>query len=295
MTVALFMQALFAGLTNGFVYALVGLGIAVIFKGSRTVNVVQGEFVIIGALIVVGLLGAAGVPYPLAALGGIAGGLLLGGAMEVVFIRPLIRRKADEEALLLVSIGLAVALSAAVLYVAGRGSYLLPAVGDNAVVHVAGAIVRVHALFLIAAGVVLVAALALFFRRTPLGLSMMAAAMEPDGATVIGIDTARMRTLSFALGGALGAAAGILVAPLTEVNYQMGLTLTLKGFAAAVLGGLANPLGAVAGGLLIALVEAFGIVFIASGYKNVFAMSVLILVMVLLPNGLLGRAARAGG
>lgn len=295
MTAALFIQALFTGLTNGFVYALVGLGIAVIFKGSRTVNVVQGEFVVIGAFIVVGLLGAAGLPYPLAVLGGIAGGFLMGGATEVAFIRPLIRRKADEEALLLVSIGLAVAASAAVLYVAGRGSYLLPAVGGNAVVGIGGATVRLHALFLIASGALLVAALALFFRRTALGLSMMAAAMEPDGATVTGIDTARMRTLSFALGGALGAAAGILVAPLTEVNYQMGLALTLKGFAAAVLGGLANPLGAVVGGLLIAMVEAFGVVFIASGYKNVFAMSVLILVMVLVPNGLLGRAARAGG
>ena len=295
MSTALFIQTLFAGLTNGFVYALVGLGIAVIFKGSRTVNVVQGEFVIIGAFIVVGLLGVAGVPYPLAALGGIVGGFLLGSATEVAFIRPLIRRKADEEALLLVSIGLAVAASAAVLYVAGRGSYLLPAVGGNAVVQVAGATVRVHALFLIGSGAVLVTALALFFHRTALGLSMMAAAMEPDGATVTGIDTGRMRTLSFALGGAVGAAAGILVAPLTEVNYQMGLALTLKGFAAAVLGGLANPLGAVAGGILIAMVEAFGVVFIASGYKNVFAMSVLILVMVLLPNGLLGRAARAGG
>ncbi|QRG06944.1 branched-chain amino acid ABC transporter permease [Xanthobacter dioxanivorans] len=295
MTAALFVQALFAGLTNGFVYALVGLGIAVIFKGSRTVNVVQGEFVVIGALVVVGLLDAAGLPYPVAALAGIVGGLLLGSFTEVAFIRPLIRRRAGEDALLLVSIGLAVAMSAAVLYVAGRGSYLLPAVGGNAVVNLAGATVRVHALFLIASGAALVLGLAWFFRHTMLGLSMMAAAMEPDGATVTGIDTERMRTLTFALGGALGAAAGILVAPLTEVNYQMGLALTLKGFAAAVLGGLANPLGAVAGGILIAMVEAFGIVFIASGYKNVFAMSVLILVMVLLPNGLLGRRARAGG
>ena len=136
MTVALFVQALFAGLTNGFVYALVGLGIAVIFKGSRTVNVVQGEFVIIGALIVVGLLGAAGVPYPLAALGGIAGGLLLGGAMEVVFIRPLIRRKADEEALLLVSIGLAVALSAAVPVLLKKFNWIVPLVEVELVVYV---------------------------------------------------------------------------------------------------------------------------------------------------------------
>lgn len=90
MTAALFIQALFAGLTNGFVYDLVGLGIAVIFKGSRTVNVVQGEFVVIGAFIVVGLLGVAGLPFPVAALGGIAGGVLLGGVTEMAFIRPLI-------------------------------------------------------------------------------------------------------------------------------------------------------------------------------------------------------------
>ncbi|QCI63399.1 branched-chain amino acid ABC transporter permease [Phreatobacter stygius] len=295
MSLALVIQAVLAGLTNGFVYALVGLGIATVFKGSRTINVVQGEFVVIGALVAVGLIELAGLPYPAAAFVGLAFGGLAGGAIEACFIRPMIRRRAGEEGMLLVSIGLAVATSAAVLFVAGRGSYLLPAVGGNAVVDIGGAVVRVHALFLIGFGAVLVGALALFFRRTPLGLSMMAAALEPDGATVIGIDVERMRQATFVLGGVLGATAGILVAPLTEVNYQMGLALTLKGFAAAVLGGLANPLGAVAGGLCIALVESFGIVFIASGYKNVFAMSVLILVMLLLPNGLIGRAKRAGG
>jgi len=294
MSFALPVQAVLSGITIGFVYALIGLGIAVIFKGSKVVNAMQGEFAIVGGMTAAIVL-AAGLPFITAIAAGIGVGALGGGLIQRFLVGPMIARKANEESMLLLTIGIAFTLSAAVLFVAGRGSHLLPAVGGNGVVELAGATIRIHAIFLMIAGSLLVGGLAVFFKHTVLGIAMTAAALDPDGATIVGINVQRMRQATFVLGGALGAIAGILVAPLTEVGYQMGLTLTLKGFAAAVVGGLTNPLGAVAGGLLIGLVESFGVVFIASGYKNVFAMTVLIFIMILVPNGILGRAGRAGG
>ncbi len=294
MSLTLSIQAVFAGITNGFVYALTGLGIAVIFAGSRVVNAMQGEFAVVGGMTVAIAL-AAGASLPVAIAAGLILGTGIGHFMHDALINPMIRRKANEESMLLLTIGVAFTLSSLVLFIAGRGSHLLPAVGGNAVLTLAGATIRVHAIFLIVVGSMLVGALAIFFKRAPLGIAMVAAALDADGAAITGINVTRMRQTAFILGGGLGAVAGILVAPLTEVGYQMGLGLTLKGFAAAVVGGLANPLGAVVGGILIGLVESFGVVFIASGYKNVFAMSVLIAVMILVPNGILGRAGRTGG
>jgi branched-chain amino acid transport system permease protein len=140
-----------------------------------------------------------------------------------------------------------------------------------------------------------VAALHLFYRHTLLGLSMAAASADPDGATSVGIDVDRARLYTFLLGGAVGAVAGILVTPLIAMSYHMGIVYTLKGFTAAILGGIANPIGAVAGGLALGLLESLAVVGFPSGYRDAVAMGLLIVIMIVLPNGLLGRAGRAGG
>jgi branched-chain amino acid transport system permease protein len=124
---------------------------------------------------------------------------------------------------------------------------------------------------------------------------MTAASIDADGAATNGIDVARMRGYTFVLGGAIGALAGILVTPLIAISYSMGLGITLKGFAAAILGGLVNPLGAVLGGLVIGISEALAVVGISSGYKDVVALVIMIVMMILRPNGLLGSAGRKGG
>ena len=157
------------------------------------------------------------------------------------------------------------------------------------------AVIQFHALWLIAIGIGATLALRAFYHRTTIGLSMMAASIDADGAATTGINVARMRTFTFVLGGLLGALGGILVTPLIGVDYQLGLNLTLKGFAAAVLGGLTNPLGAAVGGLTLGLVESLAIIGISSSYKDVVAFSVLIIIMILMPQGILGRAGRRGG
>lgn len=294
MTGTLILQAIMAGLTSGFVYALIGVGIAVIFRGSHIINAMQGEFAVMGALVAVFAFATFGLPYWLAALLGVTAGALTGVLIDVLFVRPMKRRNASEESFLLLTIGLAFTLSAAALYFAGRDSHLLPPYAEG-VVDLGGATIPKHALWLILIAMLVVGGLRLFYRKTLLGLSMAAASADPDGAVTTGIDVNRARLYTFLLGGAVGAIAGILVTPLIAMNYHMGIVYTLKGFAAAILGGIANPIGAVAGGVVLGLLESLAAVVFPSGYRDAVAMIFLIVIMIVMPNGLIGRAGRAGG
>lgn len=295
MSASLIQQAVLSGITNGMVYALIGIGLSVIFKGTRIINAMQGEFAVVGALVTVFAMKAAGLPYAAAIAAGVLAGALSGALIDLAFVRPMMRRGASEESFLLLTIGLAFALSAAALYFGGRDSHLLPGFGGERVIDILEATLPVHAAWLIAVGAAVVLALRLFYTRTLLGLAMTAASNDADGATTTGIYVGRMRSLTFLLGGAVGAVAGILVTPLIAMNYQMGIGLTLKGFAAAILGGLTNPLGAVLGGLVLGLAESLAVVAFPSGYRDVVALSILVAIMIVLPNGLLGRAGRKGG
>ena len=255
MSLSLILQALQAGITNGFIYALVGMGLAVIFRGSRVINVMHGEFSVVAAMTTVLVLNAAKYPYWFAILAGMLTGPAIGALIELTLVRPMIRQQATEDQFVLLTIGLERAIAASVLFWIGRDGYLLPAFGGDHVFIVFDVVVREHSLWLIAIAVLVVVSLREFFRRTTLGLAMTAASIDADGATTTGINVARMRTLTFVLGGLLGAIAGILITPLIAVDYTIGLPITLKGIAAAILGGFTNPLGAVIGGLTLGIVE----------------------------------------
>lgn len=295
MLLGLIAQSLLSGVVNGLIYALVGFGIAAIFRGSHIANVMQGEFSVVGAVVVDVLLMELGWSYWAAALAGCMSGIALGALLDVVFIRRLVAQNAPEDSYLLFTIGISITISATVLFLFGRESHLLPEIGRGQVFIVLDAVLQEHALWLIGVSVLLMFGLRYFYRRTSIGLRMTAASIDPDGAATIGIDVRAMRTLTFVIGGLLGAIAGILISPIIPVGYMVGLPLTLKGFAAAILGGLTNPLGAVAGGLTIGIIEALTIMQMSSAYKDVVTFSVLILIMIVMPNGLLGRAGRAGG
>lgn len=294
-TWTLFVQSILTGLTNGFVYALIGLGLSVVFRGSKIINAMQGEFALVAGIVALLAFNALGLPLPLAFVLGVLAGGATGWLMEMLLISPARRRGANDDTYLLVTLGAAFAISAAVLYFFGRDSHALPGIGGNGSISVFDAAMRVHSIWLIVISVSVVLLLQLFYRRTTLGTSMMAASIDPDGAATIGIDVGRMRLLTFVMGGAVGGLAGVLVAPLITIHYQMGLLLTLKGFAAAILGGILNPFGAVVGGLVLGLVESLAVVTISSGYKDVISMTLLILIMIVMPNGILGRGGRRGG
>lgn len=291
----LILQSLLAGLTNGLIYALIGLGIAAIFKGSDIVNAMQGEFGTMAAIVTSLLMAAQGWPYWLAGFCGLSVGLIFGVIIEFVLVRPMRRRDAPHDSYLLLTLGLSITFSALILYVAGSESYKLPGFGGDRVWIILNAVVPEQSLWLLGCGVAIILATRWFFGRTSLGLRMMAAAIDADGAATIGVNVPLMRTITFGLGGILGSAAGLLIATSIPLDYHTGLILTLKGFAAAILGGITNPIGAAVGGITIGVLEAASIISISSAYKDVVTFALLIVIMIFLPNGMLGKARRAGG
>jgi len=295
MLTTLFVQSILSGLTNGFVYGLIGLGIAVIFRGTRIINAMQGDFALLGGLGAYLAMNALGFSLIPSFCAGVLAGGLLGLVVERLLVRPVDRRGGTEDSFLLVTLGGAFAVSAAVLFFFGRDSRVLNGIGGDASIDVLDAALRIHAVWLIVISTIVVSGLRLFYNHTELGQSMLAASIDIDGASTIGINVPLMRTLTFLAGGLLGGLAGVLVAPLVNVHYEMGLLLTLKGFAAAILGGLTSPFGAIVGGVTLGLVESLAIVFVSSGYKDVIAMSILIVIMIIMPQGLLGRQGRRGG
>jgi branched-chain amino acid transport system permease protein len=294
-TITLLLQSILAGLTNGFVYGLIGLGIAIVFRGARIINAMQGDFALLGSVVAYVSLTRFHLPMLPAFLVGVIAGGVLGFLVERFLIRPTEERAGTEDSYLLVTLGGAFAASAAVLLYFGRDSYVLSGVGGDSSINVFDAAIRVHAVWLIVISSLVVTGLKLFYSYTRLGQAMLAASIDVNGSLTIGINVPLMRTLTFVAGGLMGGLAGVLVAPLINIHYEMGLLLTLKGFAAAILGGLTSPLGAVLGGLTLGLVESLAIVAVSSGYKDVIAMAILILIMIVMPQGLLGRRGRRGG
>lgn len=291
----LLLQSVLTGLSNGFVYALIGLGISVVYRGTRILNAMQGEFALVAGLVAFIALKTFDVPLLVAFLGGIVSGGIVGWLMEAILISPARLRGATDDTFLLVTLGVAFAISAAVLYFFGRDSLPLPGLGGNGSLDIFDAAIRIHSVWLMVISISVVTLLMLFYHRTHLGLSMMAVSIDADGASMTGISVPRMRSLTFLLGGAVGGLAGVLVAPLITVHYEMGLLLTLKGLAGAILGGLLIPSGAVIGGIALGLIESLAVVTISSGYKDVISMTTLIVIMIVMPNGILGRGGRRGG
>ena len=295
MTITLLLQSILAGLTNGFVYGLIGLGIAIVFRGARIINAMQGDFALLGSVVAYVSLTRFHLPMLPAFLVGVIAGGVLGFLVERFLIRPTEERAGTEDSYLLVTLGGAFATSAAVLLYFGRDSYVLSGVGGDSSINVFDAAIRIHAVWLIVISSLVVTGLKLFYSYTRLGQAMLAASIDVNGSLTIGINVPLMRTLTFVAGGLMGGLAGVLVAPLINIHYEMGLLLTLKGFAAAILGGLTSPLGAVFGGVTLGLVESLAVVAVSSGYKDVIAMAILILIMIVMPQGLLGRRGRRGG
>jgi branched-chain amino acid transport system permease protein len=294
-TITLLLQSILAGLTNGFVYGLIGLGIAIVFRGARIINAMQGDFALLGSVVAYVSLTRFHLPMLPAFLVGVIAGGILGFLVERFLIRPTEERAGTEDSYLLVTLGGAFAASAAVLLYFGRDSYVLSGVGGDSSINVFDAAIRIHAVWLIVISSLVVTGLKLFYSYTRLGQAMLAASIDVNGSLTIGINVPLMRILTFVAGGLMGGLAGVLVAPLINIHYEMGLLLTLKGFAAAILGGLTSPLGAVFGGVTLGLVESLAVVAVSSGYKDVIAMAILILIMIVMPQGLLGRRGRRGG
>ena len=281
-------QFLIAGLSQGAIYALVAIGFSVIYRTTRIVNFAQGEFVMLGGLGAASAL-AAGLAQPL----GAALALLVAATAAFVLHHVLVRLAASAPVTLviIVTIGASIALRGAAQLLWGRNYRTLPAFAGAEPFHVGGVTILPQALLILVVTVAIVAGLDAVFRRTRFGRAMVAAAINPRAATLVGIEVRHVHAAAFVLAGVLGALAGLLVTPLSMVQFESGLMFGLKGFAAAVLGGLGSLYGVVAGGLVLGLAEALGAGYLSSAYKDAVAFVLLIAVLLTRPGGVFGRIA----
>jgi len=281
-------QFLLSGLTVGAIYALVALGFCIIYNASHVINFAQGEFVMIGGMATASLLGA-GLPLAFAALGAVALAALVGMALARFAVQP--ARGASVVTLIIITIGAAILLRGLASIVWDKRIHALPAFSGDQPINVAGATLAPQSLWVIGVTALAVAALWGFFNRTLTGKAILAVSHNRLAAQLVGISVQRVLLVSFALSAALGALAGILIGPITFTSWDVGLLLGLKGFAAAILGGMGSGPGAVVGGLTLGLLESLGAGYLSSAYKDAIAFIVMLAVLMLMPGGLLGGRA----
>jgi len=280
------LQFVFSGLTVGAIYALVALGFTLIYNASDIINFAQGEFVMLGGMTTV-FAALAGVPLPLAALIAVAVTTGVGLALHRFAIEP--ARGASSVVLIMITIGASVFLRGVAQIVFDKRFHSLPPLFGNEPFRWGGAAILPQSLVVLAGAAVIVVLLWLFIERTLLGKAVIATAANRLAARLIGVNTRRIIEFSFAVSAAIGAVAGILITPIALTSYDVGTLLALKGFAAAMLGGIGSPLGAVVGGLVIGMIEALSAGYISSSYKDAAAFLIILVVLVAMPQGLFGR------
>nr|WP_269669336.1 branched-chain amino acid ABC transporter permease [Pseudomonas monteilii] len=298
------MQQVLNGLVLGSIYALVALGYTMVYGIIGLINFAHGEVVMVGAMVTISVLtmlaGAGFAPglitLLLAIMAAVVVCMLLAQGMEKYAYRPL--RKAPRLTPLILAIGISIALQNLAMMIWGRGYKTFPEVVETQPVDVFGATVTNVQLSIMLIAVVIMLGLWLLVDKTRLGKAMRATAQNQEVAGLMGININRVITATFLIGASLGAIAGVMRA----INYgqadaYMGLLLGLKAFSAAVLGGIGNLFGAMAGGLLLGLIESLAAGytgqitggFLGANYQDIFAFAVLILVLLFRPNGLLGE------
>jgi branched-chain amino acid transport system permease protein len=232
---------------------------------------------------------AAGVPLFLAALIAVVAAIAIGLLLHRLAIEP--ARGASAVTLIIITIGASILLRGLAAIIFDKQFHKLPAFTGDAPIDILGAAVQPQSFWVLGGAAVVVVALYVFLEHTIIGKAVLATAANRLAARLVGINTTTIMALAFGGSAAIGAIAGILVTPITLTNYDVGTLLALKGFAAAMLGGMGNPVGAVVGGLLLGLLEAFGAGYLSSTYKDAFAFLVILIVLLVAPQGLFGRRA----
>ena len=281
------LQFVFSGLTVGAIYALVALGFTLIYKASDIINFAQGEFVMLGGMTTV-FAAQAGLPLPVAALIAVVLTTAIGLALHRFAVAP--ARGASPVALIMITIGASIFLRGVAQIVFDKRFHSLPPLFGGDPIKFGGAAILPQSLVVLASATVIVVVLWLFIDRTMLGKAVIATAANRLAARLIGVDTRSIVDFSFAVSAAIGAIAGILITPIALTSYDAGTLLALKGFAAAMLGGIGSAPGAVVGGLIIGMIEALSAGYFSSNYKDAVAFLIILVVLIFIPQGLFDRA-----
>ncbi len=285
-------QLLVAGLTVGSGYALVALGIHIILRATRIVNFAQGEFTIVGGLLALSFVQLFHANTWFALAGATVAGFALGLVFERLVLRPAAR--SGEIPLTIATLGTSSILLYGHALVPGWGSLPqpLPSFSGDAgdAVNVAGVSIQVQSMWVLALLLAALAVLYLFFERTYYGKAIRAAANNPTGAKLVGIDVMSARAVSVGLSIALAAYGGTIIGPITLVGGAGGTAIAIKGFVGAIVGGLESPVGCVVGGLLVGVIEKLiqGLPGVSYGVSDPIVYSLLLIGLLLRPQGLFG-------
>ena len=280
-----FLQYLFSGMTVGATYALAALGFTLIYNASNVINFAQGEFIMLGGMLTV-LFIQGGLPLPLAIALAIVIPAVVGLLVEKLAIEP--AKGAEVVTLIIITIGASLVIRGIVQVWLGKGTHSFPAFSGSEPILLGGATLLPQSLWVLGVTAVIVLALWLFFSRSLAGKAILATSYNPLAAKLVGINTQWVLLVSFALSAAMGAVGGILLTPITMTSYDVGIMLGLKGFVAAVVGGLGNGLGAVIGGLLVGIIEAMAAGYISSAYKDAVPFILILVILFFLPRGIFG-------
>jgi len=284
----LFWQQLVNWVNLGAMYALLAIGYTMVYGIIKLINFAHGEIFMFGAFFTWWFMAALSLPFGLAALVGVILATLVGMGIERVAYRPL--RNAPRFAVVISVLGMSIFLRSMARIIWGAEFQVFDVDVGIGPIHVGSVVIPFKKVLILLTSLVLMVALSVFVKRTSLGKAMRATAADSEAAEMMGISANSLIVLTFAIGSALGAAAGILYA----INYNsidpfMGFNAGMKAFAAAVLGGIGNIYGAMLGGLFLGIFEGIGAGYVSSMYRDAFAFGVLIMALVLRPQGLLGE------
>jgi branched-chain amino acid transport system permease protein len=284
-------QLLFAGLAIGGVYALVALGIVLIYRATNVVNFAQGEFSMLGAYALVTLWQGAKVEFFTAMLLALIVMAALGLLFELTVYYPL--RNRSFLPVIIATIGASIMMQNGALAIFGPSPEKVRSIiyveGGTGGITLGGVFFDYQYVVILFITVVLIGLQYLFFEYTLLGKKMQATSQDKDMARLLGIPVAVMVALTFIYSTLLGGLSGMLVAPIFFITHKMGATLGLKAFAATIMGGFGDPRGAILGGLTLGVVESFGSAYISAVYKDAFAFLLLIVILLVRPQGMFGE------
>ena len=284
------LQYILTGITIGSIYGMVALGFNIIYNATGIINLAQGEFVMLGALIMVSLTQVWGLSMVLGFFLSVIMVTLIGALFERLAIQPL--KNPSVITLIIITIAVSILFKGGAMFIWGKEVHTLPAFSGEKPISFGGATILPQTLWILGTMGGTVVSLSLFFKLTLVGKAMKACAVNRVAAQLVGINVKAMVLLSFALSAAIGAVAGIIITPIALMDYERGTMLAVKGFCVAVLGGLGSGVGAVLAGFILGIMESLGAGFISSRYKDAIALIVLLLVLFLRPTGLLGTSEK---
>lgn len=286
----LVLQSLISGISIGCVYGLIGIGFCVIYNASGIVNFAQGAFVMLGGMVTYVLLNQFQFPYVAAAIGAIAVTAMVGAGVERLVVRPLWNRSAPMFVMILATLAAQIVIERLTYMAVDDQPKTLPAFTDLPPIMLGGVAINFQSLWIMGGSLVIVVGLGLFFKHTRTGRAMRAVSINAEAAALQGIPVSLMLTLAFVLSAILGAVAGILLTPTQYTAFNMGVPFAISGFIAAIIGGFGRPLGAFIGGIALGLIQAMAILGLGAGFKNVAALSLLLVFLFFRPSGLLGSS-----